>query len=228
MSLNFGQSLFPPRGEIITSYDYFDIAEGVGYVVYYGAAISETELITVTNTNLYSALTHIETSVSQVGDVTYSLGMTKDFDITFNQPRNVKGRMYANVPVAIGSNADAGTIFKVDAVFIHFDGSTETTLGTGSSVDLQNESAGGQDEIFVCMHNQTTIKHFKAGETLRIRLNIYHAGGTAGNFDLSLGLDPRARDDQTYRISGASAVGTEFSSGQPIQLNFHIPFKLDI
>ena len=50
MALN---TLFPRQREMI-NYDYFDIAEGVGYVIYFGLIGDNAENIISTSSSIYS------------------------------------------------------------------------------------------------------------------------------------------------------------------------------
>ena len=44
MALNFGQNLFPPRGEILNTYDYRDLLRGQAHITFYaGSARTEEE-----------------------------------------------------------------------------------------------------------------------------------------------------------------------------------------
>ncbi|KKL07086.1 hypothetical protein LCGC14_2589570, partial [marine sediment metagenome] len=101
MSLNFGKQLFAPRGELIQSFDYFDIAEGLGYDVYYGSKGNDGEYL-ITTSVIYS-----EDIVSFIEDQSVATSATKyfdlDFDIVFNQPKNVKGKVIANIPIGMAA-----------------------------------------------------------------------------------------------------------------------------
>ena len=97
MGLNFGQQLFPPRGEALVNFDWTDIADGTGYVIYYGMRGDDGEYMTTPSNLIFS-----EEIVSKIQDQEITTSAVKyfdlDFDITFNVPKNIKGKIIANVP----------------------------------------------------------------------------------------------------------------------------------
>src|SRR3990167_5444247 len=42
MALNLGKPIFFPSGEALASYDYVDVAEGTGFIVFHGAALASS------------------------------------------------------------------------------------------------------------------------------------------------------------------------------------------
>lgn len=239
MALN---TLFPRQRELV-NYDYFDIAEGVGYVVYFGLQGDNGEYMTSTVSNIYSE--NIGTHIQQNVDTTFIKHFDLDFDIQFNRPKNIKGKIFANIP--IGMAAASGTKdFEYYAVVkaVHWDGSTETILATGTSkinVATNLDQAGKRynSDVMVCLMNITTLKHFKKGETLRFIVEGWFKTTEAGATQTHIMIchDPKNREFRAGTRGGvvdeAGELANEIIAGgtvnfQATQMVFHVPFVLDI
>jgi len=225
MSLNFGQNLFPPRNELFTNYNYYDIADGVGYKIYYGAEGDNGEYI-VTPNQVYSERIHtlVEESVTS----TYVKKIDIDFDLTFNVPKNIKGKLLVNVPVGVYETQVEDIYFYVVIKANHYDGSTETLLATGTSRAFFRDDTYDPDlfsQMALCKCDITTLKHFKKGETLRLTLEVWAKSGDAeaNSVDIGIGHDPYSREDIAY-----GNLGPIIEAGKATRMEIHIPFKLDI
>ena len=240
MALN---TLFPRQRELV-NYDYFDIAEGVGFVVYYGLKGDAGEFIVSTTSTIYS-----EEICSIVLDFTAAITFEKkfdlDFDLTFNRPKNIKGIITANIPIGIASQAAASTEFEYYAVVkvYHFDGS-ETLLATGTSRVVNTGAIGLSIRAFssmiaACRMDIATLKHFKKGETLRFTVEGWFrtSDGIAEKLNVFIGHDPKNRiystGNRPTEPNSNAQFGNEVLGGgtityQNTQMIFHVPFVLDI
>ena len=245
MSLNFGQNLFPARGELLTNFDYFDVAEGIGYNVYYGARGDNGEYIVVPTSTTYSEqLKTILTDQSVATTATRYFELK--FDITFNLPRNIKGICLVNVPIGIAAYDNNNYSFDYYCIVkaVHYDGSTETVLATGTSLtaseSIQQDGRSYYSFTALLKPNISTLKHFKKGETLRFIVEGWYKcnEGSAQQAHLAIGHDPKNREDKGGDIHGATGVGyivlaNEPNSGGtlsyiPTQMAFHVPYVIDI
>lgn len=192
----------------IASFDFVDVAEGVGTVIYFGITSEDQSAVDyhlIPNSNAYSA-TIVTTHTSGAGTTEV------DFDTgTFNFPRTVKGTCY----VSLGfGNLDTNTT-RIDAQLIHVtSGATETTLTSKIQSQSFTSAGGAQAEMAFFELPITTEKRVKKGEHLRLTVGIV-ASGTGTHY---LGHDPKNRDnDPITAANGAATV-----------LTVQIPFRIDI
>ena len=236
MALN---TLFPRQRELV-NYDYFDIAEGVGYVVYYGLVGDDGEYLIATNSNIYS-----EEICSYLFGGSITTSFTKkfdfDFDLMFNRPKNIKGVITANVPLGItGTSASKDYEMYVVVKVYHVNGG-ETLLATGTSktisVTLANAALAHASFIAACRCDVTTLKHFKKGETLRFTVEGWFKISTNDTANIYMCHDPKNRSFKNGAVPGLEDVTVQFAneeSGggtltyQNTQMIFHVPFVLDI
>jgi hypothetical protein len=226
MGLNFGQNLFPPRGELLVNYDYSDISEGIGYNTYYGSLTTNGSAL-ITPSKVYSESIHSQTRVASL-ETAFTKYEEFDFDITFNMPKNVKGKIIINVPIGV-SNDDGATrdyYGRIDVDIYHYDGSTETQIGsTATGIEFKWEITDGNigSSIASCMVD-ASLKHFKKGETLRFTIKAYFKAQAVGyTCNVGIGHDPTSRTDATLENTTDEAV----ISGATI-MSFTVPYVLDI
>ncbi len=236
----------------IISYDYFDTANGTGYDIYFGAKGDNGEYIATTR-SLPS-----EEMATFLVDQTVTNGFVKyldlDFDIIFNLPRNIKGDVLSSVPMGLCAVDNAAQPFEFYVIVkaVHYDGSTETTIGTGQSVTTSMTGLGNeleQDGIsFVARthlvkSNISSVKHFKKGEILRITVEAWVKSDGANDVHIIMGHDPENRTFSTTGIeepvdnsapAGEIRLANEPSSGGgtvtdiSTKMEFHVPFVIDL
>jgi hypothetical protein len=163
---------FPiPTEAAITSYDYFDLAEGTGIVAFYGFATGITggtyEYLLTTNSSQFSAR---KAYANHLDDTTLT------FDVSFNQPKVLKGTAYIKIPFYFSLNSKT-TSFEV--TLYHYDGTTETAItSTIEGEDLVSSASGGEmqmlQEIIKLPITQTS---FKSGDTLRLKIYTHTNDG---------------------------------------------------
>ena len=161
MGLNFGGALFPPRGEIIETFDFSDIATGLGFENFWATPVIDTS---GTSYALLSTQEHSgndDTETEQVGEGITTL----NFDSSaFNLPRTAKGTAYISSTLnASGNNAisASGQIAVVDS------GGTPTTIS--SVFETPQLATGERSQLLALPLTQTTIKK---GEKLRMIMKI--------------------------------------------------------
>ena len=239
MGLNFGQSLFPPRGERLVNYDYFDTANGVGYEIYYGSRGTSGAYI-ISPSIFYSEEIKTNINADVVLD-TYGKWLDMDFDLTYNLPRNIKGDVIVNVPIGVKGTDDGDNriTFYAKVSVIHYDGTTETVLGTGQSIPFVSETLPtprANAFVTAVRVNIPNVTHFKKGDILRFTIEGY-AKSTVGNPEniyFAIGHDPMNRNDTLKeRTSAPIKVLANYTDGTTYthistQMIFHVPYVLDI
>jgi len=233
MSLNFGQGLFPQRGEILANYNYTDIAEGIGYQVYYGLKANTDEYI-------ISPSPYVKSEVIAYGATMSSTSYTKEidltFDITFNKPKTVQGNIIACVPVGVFCYSTLNNPYYVNGYAkircYHYNGSAETQIGseeTGNVVTADvNNGDSGQAIMTVAKFATSGKKHFKAGETLRFDIEGWYLyDGTFSTKTGYIGMSP-SNESWGYIDDGFTSPDIGDPKSYCTQLTFHVPFVLDI
>lgn len=163
-------------GEKIATYDFYDLAEGTGIVTLYGYAIDTgagTKAYRLTtNSSINSAagtnsLTFGQTLYTKAGG---SAGSDEvNFDLTFNKPQNIKGKVQLNVQCSI-SLVNPGSTLAVTAQLLKWNGSTETEISSAITSETITAVSGSDNPFFAIEVPLTALTHFKAGETLRIEI----------------------------------------------------------
>jgi len=192
---------FPiPQETAIASYDFVDISEGVGTVRYVGSRIQvdatsgNDEFILTTKTDI------IGQEVS--GEFKTEIGASNEFnfDVTFNTPKTVDGRIMGFIPIENAASTSATPRVRI----LKWDGSSETEL----VAQVTYQATPGTNGNYVsAVAIDTSNEKFKAGETLRIEVVIT----AASNVHL--------QHDPTGSISASPSGGI---------LSWLVPFKLDL
>ncbi len=220
--------VFPlPAPTAIATYDYVDISELTGVTIYLGINEEDSSAkgYFLSRTDMYSdsLLTQTDASPGSTSDV---LALDIDFDLKFNAPQRIKGTFRANIPVIWGdeTNGNEGGTIYVKYIVRHWDGSTETDLGTvtsktsGTAVSMDTEQIMFNVEVPV-----TTTKQFEAGDTLRLTVQVFANTQSAGTH-LALMHDPKNREPTSAEYSNGIDTGEFLTS----ILSFHVPTLLDI
>ncbi len=234
MSLPFA-SLFPSRPEFFQNFDFFDIANGVGYDVYFGLSNAGITATSTISSN-YSGMPHKNpAAVVNVGiGSTFVELVDFDWDITFNLPKTIKGDILVQVPFGIITGGATTYTMKCTADIYHFDGvATETQIGSTATSEILQEAVGGatiKSHITTLKVNAATAVHFKRGETLRFSLKVlaWHAnGGSAQNLLGGFGCNPQNSTDSKIELLVNDQTETQIiTTNQPTQMAFHVPFVI--
>jgi hypothetical protein len=209
-------NLYQAQSNSIASYDYVDIAEGTGQIIFQGYGNLET-----TNTTY-----GIRTNPTRANPANYSspLGAnTIYFYLSlFNKPKTIKGtaRIEGTMAMSSAQGAVSGTGY-ITFTFQHWDGTTATNMG---AVTTKTMSIGSDYLIteHISMEVSLTQTHFKRGDILRVATTFVHTGS---NTSFKLAFDPLNIDmpmGQPVHPTWATDA-----SNYPSTLKFYIPFRLD-
>jgi len=194
------------------SFNWVDMLQGAGYLILYGAGASDSagvELFLTPNSTIYSGT---GSSAATRGEYTDNGGggtdIDLDFDIEFSIPTVVASAdAYIQVPVWVRGSLPSDETMTVTVY--HYDGVTETSLGTNTNV--KNDPNG--DEYFLNTFKIPLTKHsFARGEILRINVTSSITGETYTFHD----------------PSGSSSWADNYGRTINSQMVAHIPFELDI
>ncbi len=235
MSLNFGQNLFPPRGELIQSFDYRDIASGTGIIQYtcYDTKDSSGTTRKITTQTPYSS--NIETDGSAVSnEAAFENSLDIDFDLSvFNFPFQIKGTVELRFSNRNRSTGGGGTTTTCEHYIIaklrKWNGTT-TTETEIANVQSQTYSEMMNSGNAGTTRNETLtisipLTNFKIGENIRLTIEgwIKQTGGSQTNtYVVTTGHDPQNRD-------GTQIIPSTDSTGErTTKLDIAIPYRINL
>jgi len=214
---------FRTASQPIASYDYTDIDEGTGVVVFYGFTHKEesTESFALSQRATYSYTIVHSKSVSTT-DATKAYD--HDYDLSpFNTPKTIKGT--ARVMVTFGGQAkpDSARSIYFIAKLRKWDGTTETEIASAQSAteSLTYESSPDTDSFMQNVEITIPRTHFASGETLRLTFELWSTGGGPVHTNtIGYAHDPKNRED----TNSTKVIETSHSTIMEV----HIPFLLDL
>ena len=188
---------FTNSSPLVFNVDYFDWARNTGYKTFYLLGTRDSvgdKYILTEDSSLSSDSANYKTSN----------GDDLNFDLTFENPVDIAGDLATiSYHVQIAGEMSTTVVWTV----YHYDGTTETSLGTVTNA----VSGTTHDHLQATCQLQLTKKHFAAGDTLRI--NAVVTSTHTGTFML---YDPAGT------ISNASSTGQTVNSSASINIPFII------
>lgn len=200
-----------PSEGAVASYSYTDIATGLGYQTFYLAATRETTNIEYLTTD--KAFYSDPESIGTDNLVTSGFEKVQDVDFdtnVFNSPRTVKGTAIMNV----ASSLRTLTAYKARYLIInviHFDGTTETNIGSVQTITKEQSGTSGTWKYYEALQIPLTETLFKKGDILRINIQYWlKSGNSNGGTQIYFQPTDNTNDQNTKRTE------------------INIPFKLDL
>ena len=196
---------------VLQVFDHTDIDDGTNTVVYDGSN-------TVDNSATSYFLTRQTMDSGEIKTFEPADAIDVDFDVTFNVPKTVKGNVRINATIGTDSVTVARQVYLTATIY-HFDGSTETSMGTVRTESFLSDSDTAVRSKRVNLVIPVTVAegiHFEEGQILRLTIQVTPEVGN-GNFGFA--HDPADRND-----GGASPIIEDDDS---TTLKLHIPF-LDV
>jgi hypothetical protein len=192
---------FTTVGQSLTNYSWTELASGTGYQVFYLGNVNNAAAY-VTLSNVFSSETIKTVSIENL-TVTETKFTDINMDIVFNKSVTVGGNLFVNCPIGVNNASLNGesAYMRLKVSVYHYDGSTETQLGsTAEGKQFYSGALNVSAKKSYMASNMVAIstpKVFAAGETLRITLEGWFKvfGGTARDFHVGLGHDPAGRAD---------------------------------
>ncbi len=241
MTLNFGQNLFPPRGEFLINYDYTDLIQGTGIANFYGIKMVLTggstyhliEAPTEGGMHLVGATRQNPQNIPVCG-VTHGPNATFTFDTNeFRKIMTLKGIANVVIPLAVFIGAGETinstiTVIDIRLVHVHKAGGT-TNLTNDFDLPVFEDTATGEATIgniinnafFVAFNTIAGTKILK-GDQIRLSMTITGSGGLAGN-NTGWAL--------LHNPSGGSVKLNDYDGDHTAtitQLKLSLPFKINL
>ena len=220
------QTLPIPQETAIASYDYVDVSEGSGVIIFLGASHKEE---TTPGFFLSRNATYSNTVTSRaftlIGNQDFNKLIDHDYDITFNLPKRLKGIIRCILSIGGGDIGSPNTSLEVYAIIRarHWDGTTETDLASGQTETKAIAANVNDSKTMNVEIDVTAGRHFKKGDTLRLTVEIWAKRVGSVTAPAGYGHDPKDRN--------AESVGSESQvvlDEHTTILEFHIPFRLNI
>jgi hypothetical protein len=197
-----------PGENILSTYDYADIASGTGYISFYAGVLKSSNCLSniiFWGNTINTSGTNTTTSYVKVVDV--------DFDALLNKPLVLRGKAIINVPYSFiaGNGAFAGNGYIV-AKIRKWDGSTETEIANNTGT-TRTDSAGVLGYYLEGLDITVPLTNFKKGEYIRLTIEGWAKNDTNGQpSTITICHDPKNR-----------TWGTSLTS----QLLFFCPVRID-
>lgn len=198
---------FPIPGEnAVASYNYEELASGLGYIEFYGLSIldgttPDTEYF-LTTSEIYSQDIELTSTAT-----TYSF-----YSSPFNLPRVVEGRAYVELP--FGAKGGSGDTAAATVAIKHYDGSTATTLDTTKTETLEDPGTNGTNAEVQVLKFNLAETNFKIGDQLLITITTERTGSAVA----VIALDPKNREG-TQMTENNGADSRVFKAGIPFKIN---------
>src|SRR3990167_504132 len=205
----------------VTSFDFYDIAEGTGIKTFYGATTDNpvsdlsgallTSAVYSSGINPTNNPTGWETRNNQTASWTSII--SKTFKTTFNMPKLIKGTLYANVPTRIVTpNGTDSSNHYIDVTIYKND----TSVATASGANMYFLSGTSTIDNYMSLVPVTLpLTSFKKGDILKAKIQLFSKGdGTS--IILAMGHDPMGRVPSSIYSNGTS------------KLIVNVPFVIDL
>jgi len=156
-------------GQAIASYNYTDLAEGTGVVIYYGLTNKDNAA-----TNYMLSSQAIKSSSNSTNIITAGTNVNCNFDLTsFNIPKEIKGTAYYFGGICGYSGMTGYITVQIQKV----SGGVESNCSSVIQSETFTMGAGEGGGQFCLMAIPLTQTHFKKGDTLRLNVIFYKTGG---------------------------------------------------
>ena len=215
---------FRKTGErAISSFDYYDIAEGTGIKSFYILKIWEdgVEKNIISSQSIYSSSIEHSDGPDVVG-TSYTKTMDTDFDLSpFNLPKTIEGDAYISFSWWVTYTVSAAPYWYYNIIVKKVSGGVETTMGSSSSevIGVASNGTATQTSLKIALANT----HFKKGDILRVTFEGWakNTEGVDPTATFKFGVDPQNRD-------GDNIVPSTDDPATTTKCQLYIPFVLDL
>ena len=153
--------------EVLANYSFVDILSDVGYVTVFG-------IMDEADTRSFSRLAIDSKEERRLFTSTGGLEGEDNFDFTFNLPVTIKGDLYLTLTYFARAIATQSADCFLKIRVMHFDGSTETVIGTQQTTDTITQTV---DSTFLWQRTtllfDLTRKFFARGDKLRVEIEVH-------------------------------------------------------
>ena len=197
---------FQAFSNVLSNYNFVDIASGTGYINFYLGTTVDLKLIS--NFSYYADTILDSGSDTNPGDL---LRFDHDYDTLMNRPLDVSGLGIVNVPVYIQGSSQSGYVI---AILRKWDGVTETDIVTNTS-RVSTPATPYYDMLSIDLN--VPLTHFKKGEYLRLTIQLHTTNSSGTTRGFGYAHDPKGR-----------TTGWDTTGAVPSILMFQCPVRLNL
>jgi hypothetical protein len=178
---------FPlPSEGSIASYNYKDLASGLGYVSFYGATFLDS-----TETVVYSLIDNVIQSYQEKTTPGINTNTTYDLDATFNYPCVLNGKCYIVIPMLNNNSGGNAFVVTINASLYKYDGSETQIGGTITKALTVNSNPSATIWDYLVGYFETGGKiNFKRGDRVRLKINVVNGGNLYSGDNGGFASDP--------------------------------------
>lgn len=202
-----------PAESAIASYNWNDVADGTGNVIFYLLQTNTGYLLH--QQPLPSSGANYEKVYSYSGTGSVSLRGTNNYSLpAFTAPRTVKGKAYLELTTGMNGNAGAGRHGYITVNILK----NSTNIGTVNTKDW-----GATDDVYHEVYEiSLTETSFAIGDILTVQFKVYMQtrDSDSGVTAFFYGQDPINRD--------ATRIIPSTNPDQFTTSKVHIPFKIEL
>ena len=205
---------FQVQGSSVASYDWKDLTSGLGYRTFYASKTQSGSHVLITRAMDSSSADFYADDGAIAEQAEANLEMDLDFDIAINVPCILRGTAYVNLSHKVVNAAGAMMHRYFVVTVYHYDGSTETSLGSETTKDCIATIDSRRELITISL----TSKKFAIGHILRLNVQLWASETVEANNTIFLYFDPNSLNTLTDPFE--RTIGTD--------LIFDCPFRIDI
>lgn len=208
---------FAPVGSnVIASFDSTDLVTRTGHITLFGIN-DKTPAFWLSTVPTRSDSAQVQTTDSTVASE--AMRTDVDYDVEFKQSQTLEGDAFVNLSYEADGGGTGTMIVFTKITVIHYDGTTETTIGTQQQTGSATVVTSSSDVTYNATAKFTIAKkHFKTGDILRLNVQLWtdntHASNTAILYHDGLNRD----------VSGE----TDNGEALPTHIKFVVPFRIGL
>lgn len=214
----------------IATYNYQDIANGLGYAYYYGVGLKDSAgailgltgstVLDKYDVNAAKDHTRAEASTTSTANKAIDLTFTSS---TFNSPRIMEGALIANIPYSAYSPSGATTW----NLYLVIDVYKNTDLIATATSDTRAEAGSGQTGTGYFIYPIIIPKTlFGIGDYVSINVKAYlYYGGSAGTIGAMITYNTL---DETVPATNPAGSASERLAMDNTTMRFDIPFRINL
>lgn len=222
---------FTTASQILVSYDYVDIEEGVGYIEFFAGEIADsTGVSQVMSRRSFNPYYEGQSATRRVGGrstrvnlpATTAIVITKTFELeAFKVSKSIRGNLNIQIPYGTAPTA-SDSEFNLHVVATIYKDSDSIATATSQTATEPTDGIIMTDGMF-SFDVVIPRTNFAVGEQLKIKLEVH------GDYDNTItGLiivhDPLARDITAMDAAGTGERRCKYDGGVPMK--FKVPFEL--
>lgn len=201
----------------IASYDYTDIAAGIGVQTFYACqAVMSGE-------TLYSLAADSSIYSGAISEKDNKITSDLDYDVTFNLPRIIKGTIRVSVTQGVFGVGATDWVYLTISLY-KVSGGTPTQIGTTERTIVTKIDGSVILSKTCLLEFETGGKiHFKKGDILRLKVIGVSNPSAHADSETGYGCDPADRNDQIVGVKVKIINDVDTT-----QLKVAVPFVIDL